>query len=148
MNRHTFKLLFLSATTMLILGSCQKKERPGLDPNYPTDDKQVLIPGDLRFFASFNKTDGPSLRWNATDSISSNPALLYPLSYGAGITGNALKGSDGDAALYLNANDFKTATNFSIALSNLARKIEKLLNWVNIIVTILIVGSFVAELSC
>ncbi|MEJ5995825.1 HAMP domain-containing sensor histidine kinase [Pedobacter sp. Du54] len=32
-------------------------------------------------------------------------------------------------------------TNFSIALSNLARKIEKLLNWVNVLVTILIVGS-------
>ena len=115
MNHNTFKLFLLSAS-MLALGSCQKMDRPALDPSYPTDNSQVLIPGDLKFFASFNKTDGPSPRWNAIDSISSNPALLYPLGYGAGITGNALKGSEGNAALYLNANDFKNATDFSIAV--------------------------------
>ncbi len=37
-------------------------------------------------------------------------------------------------------------TNFSHHLSSLARKIEKLLNWVNVVVTILIVGSLSAYL--
>src|SRR6478736_2867610 len=106
MNLNKCKLFLLSATTLLVLGSCQKMDRPELDPNYPTDDNQVLLPGDLRFFASFNGTDGPSPRWNASDSISGNPALLFPLSYEPGITGNGLTGKDGTAALYLNANDF------------------------------------------
>lgn len=111
----TFRFLLSMAIAAVVIAGCQKMERPALDPNYPTDDNQVLLPGDLRFFASFDKTDGISPRWNASDSISGNPALLFPLSYEPGITGNAIKGADGTAALYLNANDFKTATDFSVS---------------------------------
>ena len=109
-----FKLLLSSVVLLLVLGSCQKINRPELG-TYDTDDKQTLLPGDLRFFTSFNSTDGPSPRWNAKDSISGNPALLFPLSYEAGINGNALKGKDNEAALYLNVNDFKSAKSFSIS---------------------------------
>src|ERR671913_501865 len=107
-------LLTIGIVTAFVAG-CQKMERPALDPNYPTDDNQVLLPGDLRFYTGFNKTDGASPRWNAFDSISGNPALLFPLTYEAGASGNAIQGADGTAALYLNANDFKDATDFSVA---------------------------------
>jgi len=109
------KFLLSSAVLVLLVAGCQKMDRPELDPNYLTDENQVTLPGDLRFFASFNKTDGISPRWNASDSISSNPALLFPLTYEPGVTGNAIKGADGTAALYLNANDFKNATDFTVA---------------------------------
>ena len=110
-----FRHLLILGFAAVFVAGCQNMERPALDPNYPTDDNQVLLPGDLRFYIGFNKTDGPSPRWNALDSISGNPALLFPLSYDAGASGNAVKGADGTAALYLNANDFKDATNFSVA---------------------------------
>ena len=108
--------LFLSSTLILLMmAGCQKMEHPQLPADYPTDDNQVLLPGDLRFFASFNNTTGVSPRWNANDSISTNPALLFPASYEPGITGNGIKGVDNKARLYLNANDFKTATSFTVA---------------------------------
>lgn len=113
--KHISKLLGISLIAIVILGSCQKMDQPALPADYPTDDNQVLLPGDLRFFASFNNTTGVSPRWNASDSISTNPALLFPASYEPGITGNGIKGTDNNAILYLNANDFKTATSFTVA---------------------------------
>lgn len=108
--------LFLSgAIIALSISGCQKMDRPELPADYPTDDNQTLLPGDLRFFANFDGTTGPSPRWNASDSISGNPALLFPNTYVPGINGNALKGTDNAATLYLNANDFKTAKSFSIS---------------------------------
>jgi hypothetical protein len=115
MYLNKIRFILSSAMFTLLLAGCQKMDRPALDPNFPTDENQVTLPGNLRFFASFNGTDGPSPRWNASDSISGNPALLFPLSYEPGVTGNALVGKDGTSALYLNANDFKNATDFSIA---------------------------------
>jgi hypothetical protein len=114
MNRNIISFLSLTVF-VLVISSCQKMERPKLADDYPTDDNQVTIPGPLRFYAGFNATNGPSPRWNAADSISGNPALLFPSSYTPGATGNALKGTDNAAVLYLNANDFKTATSFSIS---------------------------------
>lgn len=115
MYLNKIRFILSSAVFALLMTGCQKMDQPELDPNYLTDDNQVTLPGDLRFFTSFNRTDGPSPRWNADDSISSNPALLFPLSYEAGITGQGIKGKDNSAALYLNANDFKSATSFSVA---------------------------------
>ena len=108
---HKIKFFIVSALVVVFISSCQKIDRPELG-DYDTDDNQTLLPGPLRFFSSFDGTDGPSPRWNAKDSISGNPALLFPLSYEAGITGNALKGKDNEALLYLNANDFKEAKSF------------------------------------
>lgn len=113
--KNKFNLFLSAAVLTLAISSCQKMDRPALPADYPTDDKQSLLPGDLRFFASFNTTTGVSPRWNAVDSISNNPALLFPDTYVAGINGNAMKGTDNAAVLYLNANDMKAATNFTIA---------------------------------
>ncbi len=112
--KNRIKVLLSSAMVMLIISSCQKMDRPELG-DYLTDDNQVLLPGDLRFFVDFNKTDGISPRWNASDSISGNPALLFPLTYEPGINGNGIKGKDNSAILYLNANDIKKATSLTIA---------------------------------
>ena len=106
---------FLSSALILLAASgCQKMDKPELG-EYATDDNQTLLPGNLRFFTSFNSTDGPSARWNAKDSISGNPALLFPFTYAPGVNGNGIKGEDNSAILYLNANDLKSATSFSIA---------------------------------
>jgi hypothetical protein len=106
--------LFLIAAATAAFSSCQKMKRPELG-EVITDGNQALPSGPLRFYASFNKTDGSSPRWNAYDSISGNPALLFPLSYVPGVNGNAIKGQDNTAMLYLNANDFKAAKSFSIS---------------------------------
>lgn len=103
-----------SALIVLAIGSCQKMDKPALG-DYPTDGNQVLLAGPLRFYSGFNITDGASPRWNAADSISSNPASLFPLSYEAGISGNGIKGKDNNAIMYLNANDMKNATSMTIA---------------------------------
>lgn len=112
--KKNIKQLFSAALVVLAVSSCQKMDKPALG-NYPTDDKQVLLPGDLRFFVDFNKTTGVSGRWNAADSISSNPAMLFPGTYAAGINGNAYNGVDNSAILYLNANDMKAAKSMSVA---------------------------------
>lgn len=112
--KNSFKILLPALALSMVMGGCDKKKHPSLG-EYDTDDNQTLLSGDLRFFASFNKTDGSSARWNAYDSISSNPALLFPLTYEAGITGNSIKGKDNSSILYLNANDVKEATSLSIS---------------------------------
>lgn len=109
-----FNLIISSAALLLVLGSCQKIERPELG-EFDTDDNQVLLPGNLRFFTSFNYTDGPSPRWNAKDSISNHPALLFPLKYEPGINGNAIKGDGNKGVSYLNTNDFPKSTSFTVA---------------------------------
>jgi hypothetical protein len=113
--RNKISFLLASVLAILVVSSCQKMKRPELGSDYPTDDHQTLLGGPLRFYASFNGTTGASPRWNATDSISSNPALLFPDTYVPGVNGNAIKGTDNAAILYLNANDFKSAKSFTIS---------------------------------
>jgi hypothetical protein len=112
--KNKIAILFLIAAATAVFSSCQKMDKPELG-EVITDDGKTLPEGPLRFYAGFNKTDGPSARWNAYDSISESPALLFPLSYSDGINGKALQGKAGEAALYLNANDFGNATSFTIA---------------------------------
>lgn len=107
------KNLFLVAAAALALGSCQKMDRPELGE--VITDTQTLPSGPLRFFADFNKTNGSSPRWNAADSISGNPAQIFPLSFVPGINGNAVQGKDKAAILYLNANDLSKAKSFTVA---------------------------------
>jgi hypothetical protein len=111
-NKITNFLLIAAATAAI--SSCQKIDRPELG-EVITDEGKGLPTGPLRFYTGFNKTDGPSPRWNALDSVSGSPALLYPLDYTDGINGKAMKGKDNEAALYMNANDFDKASSFSIA---------------------------------
>ena len=107
------KLGCITALALLMLNSCQKMDRPELDPNFPTD--QPLPGGDLRFFVPFGGTEAFS-RLNSRDSISGHPAQISPLSVVPnGITGDALQGADGKAATYLDANDFKATSSFTMA---------------------------------
>jgi hypothetical protein len=111
------KLLYSVAMVLLVLAaftSCKKLDRPALG-DYPKDD-QVLPPGDLRFFTSFDK-QGEEFRYKVADSISTNPSFYTanPLDLVPGINGMAVKGKDADAIQYLNANDMKDATSFTVA---------------------------------
>ncbi|MBC7934316.1 MAG: LamG domain-containing protein [Rhizobacter sp.] len=107
------RFILSAAVFTLLLAGCEKKERPELDPNYPVD--QPLPGGDLRFFVPFGGTE-EFPRLNSRDSISGHPAQISPLSVvPGGITGDALQGADGKAAKYLDANDFKSAGDFTMA---------------------------------
>lgn len=110
--KNTGILLFL----VVVAASCQKMDRPALG-DYPSDQNQPLLEGPLRFYVNFDGTDGATARWNVYDSISSNPALNLPgsLELVPGVKGNSLRGADNAAILYLNANDFKQSTSFTIA---------------------------------
>jgi hypothetical protein len=104
----------LVALSLLAAGGCQKMERPELG-DFPRDDAK-LPDGPLRFYVPFDMP-GDEVRFKAADSISGNPAFFSttPLSIEGGVKGNAIKGREGTALLYLNANDMDKATNFSIA---------------------------------
>lgn len=110
-NRNKF--LISSTLIVMLAASCQKIDRPEVG-DYPRDDKP-LPTGALRFYASFDKTDGARPRDNAMDSISGNPAMTFPLTYETGITGMALKGKANAAALYQSANDIGNATSLTVA---------------------------------
>jgi len=103
-----------SALMILVLGSCQKINKPKLGSDYPTDS-QTLPTGDLRFFVPFGGTNSQA-RFNIADEVSGNPAVQNPLTLVDGIKGSALQGSDAKAVKYMNVNDMKTATSFTLAM--------------------------------
>jgi hypothetical protein len=114
MKSRIAKQLLLLVAFGMIITSCKKLGRPALG-DYPTDDQQ-LPPGELRFYTSFD-ANSPEFRYQVADSISQNPTFFTsnPLTIAPGIRGNAISGKDGTAMLYLNANDFKAATSFTIS---------------------------------
>lgn len=108
---NSLRFTALAAGVLLVLGSCQKMERPTLgdylkDANPPG--------GPLKFYAAFDGTSSNVLM-NAVDSIRANFASTNPLATVDGISGKAIKGADGKSLTYANANDFKSATSLSIA---------------------------------
>lgn len=106
---------FLSIIALgLTVTSCQKMDRPVLG-DYPKDD-QALPPGDLRFYVPFD-TASDQFRFTARDSISGNPAFFSanPLTIIPGVKDSGVNGTDQNAILYLNANDFPQATSFTVA---------------------------------
>lgn len=108
-------ITYLSSLMMiLVVASCQKIERPKLSADYPTDD-QTLPAGDLRFYVPFGGTNSQA-RFNVPDEVSGNPAIQNSLTFVDGINGQAIQGEDGKAIKYMNANDIKLATSFTIAL--------------------------------
>lgn len=111
--KRVLKLLTIASVVMLVTGGCKKLNRPVLGSDYPTDN-QVLPAGDLRFYVPFGG-DNVQARFNVSDEISTNPALKCPLTLTDGVTGKALQGADGKAVTYINANDFKSATSFTVA---------------------------------
>lgn len=101
----------------IILASCQKFDRPQLG-EYPTDDP-VTPATALRFFVPFDSTkpEAKQLNIRFADEISGRPSFFIDkaITFDQGITGTAYKGANGVAIRYLNPNDMKLATSFSIA---------------------------------
>lgn len=107
-----YKYIGCCLTSIVILSSCQKYDRPSLG-DYPTDDA-VLPAGDLRFYVPFGG-ESPINAQNMVDSISKNPSYRTTLTLVDGVNGKALQGADGTAVKYLNANDIKNATSLTVA---------------------------------
>ncbi len=106
------KLSLVTLSLVLVLAACQKMKRPSL-ADYPKD---VAAPGGpLKFYVAFDGSSPDVLR-NAVDSVRANFASTNPLASVAGISGKAAQGADGKAITWAVANDFKSATSFTIAL--------------------------------
>src|SRR5690348_13889459 len=96
---------------VLIAVSCKKLDRPGWT-EYPVDTN---VPGGpLKFYAAFDGTT-TNASMNAVDSIRANFAASNPLTTVDGIRGKAVQGVLDKAISYPSANDFKTATSFTVA---------------------------------
>lgn len=108
------KILVLGMLLGFILPACQKIDRPKLG-EFETDDSRPPLPdGPLRFFVPFG--DDPQKRYEAKDSISGDPAQVYPFNLTEGVNGKAVQFTDaGRAIKYMTVNDFTDATSFSIA---------------------------------
>lgn len=91
--------------------ACQKFERPALG-NYPKDANPPG--GPLKFYAAFDGTTTDKLM-NAVDSIRANFPSDNPFTAIAGVSGKGVQGLDQKSILYPSANDFASATSFSIA---------------------------------
>lgn len=115
------KNIFKYISGALMLGvcmvSCQKMERPSLG-EYPTDNP-VTPTTPLRFYVPFDSTSDAAKQINIrfADSISSYPSYFpnSAITFDEGVRGTAYKGADATALKYINANDFKDATSFTVA---------------------------------
>jgi hypothetical protein len=101
----------LTAIVVVLLVSCQKKERPSLG-DYPKDANPPG--GPLKFYAAFDGTSSDPLR-NAVDSIRANFAASNPLTSITGISGKGVQGKLNAAIKYSAANDWANSTSMSIA---------------------------------
>lgn len=104
---------------LFILSSCQKMERPTLG-DYPSDTP-VEPTTPLRFYVPFDVLSSDAndkISYRFADSISSNPSFPVnsDISFVEGVRGTAYKGSSGAGIKYVNANDIKNATSFSVSL--------------------------------
>ena len=118
MNLKNFLIKAAIAIIPLGMFGCQKMSKPALPSDYPKDN--VTLPaGNLRFFTSFDSTSTADKQLNVrfSDSISGYPSFFPDPSttYTAGVTGTAYQGSTGTYLHYLTANDFGSATSFTIA---------------------------------
>lgn len=86
------------------VSSCQKMERPVLG-DYPKDTNPPG--GPLKFYAALNGTNVDSIK--ATFGSDNN------ITYVDGISSKAMSGGANGYITYPSANDFKTATNFTVA---------------------------------
>lgn len=109
---HSLQLIVVLITTVVVLFSCQKIDRPELgefvrDANPPG--------GPLKFYAAFDGTTSDPLM-NAVDSVRANFAVSNPLVSVTGINGKGIQGAADKAVKYTSANDFKNATSCTIAM--------------------------------
>jgi hypothetical protein len=110
--RKYFKVFLLAAGVLTIAVGCQKKKRPALG-DYVQDANPPG--GPLKFYTAFDGSSADPLM-NAVDSIRANFASANPLTSVAGISGKAVQGKDAASIKYSSANDFGSATSFTIAL--------------------------------
>lgn len=110
--KKSIKFISLAASAAIILGACQKMERPTLS-DYPKDANPPG--GPLKFYAAFDGTSSDPLR-NAVDSIRANFASSNPLASVTGVTGKAIQGTGTKAVKYSSANDFNLATSCTISM--------------------------------
>ena len=99
----TGSLLLLSAFSFAI-SSCQKMERPALG-DYPVDTNPPG--GPLEFYVAFDAT--------GVDSTRANFGAENNVTYVDGVNGKAYQGSPTTFVQYGKANNFATATSFTIA---------------------------------
>ena len=116
MKKTILKISTIIAVSLSI-AACQKFERPALG-DYPSDTPVVPTTA-LRFFVPFDstKTDAKQLNIRFGDEVSGRPSFFIDkaISYDQGISGTAYKGANGVAVRYLDANDMKSATSFTVA---------------------------------
>lgn len=102
----------------LAVVSCQKKDRPALPSNYPTDNP-VTPTTALRFYLTFDSTSDADKQINIRfkDSISKYPSFFPPssISYTTGVRGTAYQGDYGGFIHYYSVNDFAKSSSFTIA---------------------------------
>ncbi len=117
MKNISIKILAIIVAGSAIV-SCQKMSRPELSSDYPKDNP-VTPSTELRFYLNFDSTtaDDRQLNIRFKDSISNYPSFFPPsnISYTSGVRGTAYQGNTGGFIHYLGANDFGSATNFTIA---------------------------------
>jgi hypothetical protein len=95
----------------LLATSCQKMERPALG-NFPQDANPPG--GPLKFYVAFDGTTNDPLM-NAVDSSRANFPAENPFTSIDGVSGKAAQGVSQTAIKYGSANDFSSATSFTIS---------------------------------
>lgn len=102
----------LILTAGLVLGSCQKMDRPALG-DYPKDANPPG--GPLNFYAAFDGTTSDPLM-RAVDSVRANFPSDNPLSSTDGVSGKAVKGESKKFIKYAKPNDWAVqAKSFTIS---------------------------------
>ncbi len=109
---HAFKTYSCLALSLLVLGSCQKMDRPDMG-DYPED--ATSPGGTLSFYAAMDGTGSDNLR-NAVDSIRALFPASNTLTSTEGASGAAMKGGASTAIVYPSANQFVKATSFTVSL--------------------------------
>jgi hypothetical protein len=109
--QNIFRLSLLGMLVIVLGASCKKQSRPELG-SYPVDSNPPG--GPLKFYAAFDGTSSNPLM-NAVDSLRANFPSSNPLESIPGVSGDAVQGASGVAINYPSANDFKTATSFTLA---------------------------------
>ena len=104
-----YKKLARNAAILFVVSAamtgCQKLDRPELG-NYPKDPANPG--GTLKFYTAFENTE--------VDSIKANFGTVKDITYVAGITGKAYKGSATGQIEYPSANGVTTSKSFSVSL--------------------------------
>lgn len=109
--KHILRLSVAACSIVLLATSCQKMERPNLG-DYPQDANPPG--GPLKFYVAFDGTTSDELM-NAVDSSRANFPSENPFTAIDGVSGKGVQGVSQSAIKYGSANDFNTATSFTIS---------------------------------